>query len=136
MVKHYITAGRGQKCDRAEIFKQEKRVQQYFSATTDLLYHHSSMRISPHTSNPRTHVPVASHLLSCHIRGVSDRCWESLKSSRLRKRRVVPAKKLSAGFAHVAESLGKLHFLARWQSFFSRNEFVCACHRGILRASV
>lgn len=71
---------------------------------TDLLSHPSRMSI---TSNSHTHVPAASHLPSCQIRGVSDLCRESLKSSRLRKRGVGPAKKLSAGFASVAKSLGE-----------------------------
>lgn len=81
------------------------------------------MRISQYTSasHTRTHTPAASHLLSCQIRGVSDLCWESLKSSRLRKRRVLPAKQLSAGFARAATRSSTSSHV--WQTF--RNEFVC-----------
>lgn len=60
-------------------------------------------------------------------------CWESLKSSRLRKLRVVPARRISAGFTRVVWAVCRSsHFLARWWGF--RNELVHACERRHLSA--
>lgn len=91
------------------------------------------MRISQCTSHSHPHIPAASHLLCCQIRGASNLCRESLKSSRLR--RVVPAKKLCAGFAHVAKSLGKLHTSPRVGKVFGMSLCV-RCRRAVLCASV
>lgn len=60
-----------------------------------------------------SHIPVTSRLLTCQTRDESDLCWGSLKSSRLRKPRVVPARMLPAGFAQVEAPLP--HMLAKIQ---------------------